>query len=418
MFKTLKGDFRHQIRKYPYLRYFLTMARRRLFRGKEGSSYHYDTLRILNNIELDAVPKKQERPQGTLIEITNACNLNCLMCNTKLSTRPAGLMSPEVFTRIIEELKVVGISSAGLHTVGETFVYKELETLFEIAEKLDFRVWISTNAQFPERIEPLYKRFPTVFSDIRISIDGATRETFEHIRVDGSFDKVIETLEILHRINNGKINSRIGVAIDSILNLATVQEIPLYFETFGKYVFSESINFGVITGLSPDDKYFRDTFPYKHLIRSAVPCSMPFTNQYFTFDGKATMCCRDYNGEITVGNIMEKSAMEIWNGAESEQVRQQHLHPETLQIDACKNCFTPYDFVSPITNNFVHLAQIKMPKASTSDITNAVLALWEGMNVAMSTRDTPALSRFVTQAFQEVNSGRYLLPADKLLTID
>ena len=178
---SLRQRVGHQIRKYPYLRYILKTAKRKLDEKKYGDLYYRNTLQELNDININLIPQKLKRPQGSLIEITNACNLNCLMCNTKLSTRPPSLMLPEVFERIIKQLKVSGINTAGLHTVGETFVYSDLDILLEIAEKHEFRVWISTNAQFPECIEPLFLKFPKTFNDLRISIDGATRETFEQI---------------------------------------------------------------------------------------------------------------------------------------------------------------------------------------------------------------------------------------------
>jgi len=415
MLDFLKYNTRQTIRKYPKLRYRLKKAQRYFSKIERGGFYLQNTFELIKNINLDATLKKQVRPQASLIEITNACNLNCLMCNTKLSTRPEGLMKPEVFERIIKQLKATKIHSAGLHTVGETFVYKDLKTLLDIARKHDFWVWISTNAQFPDKIEPLFRQFPETFTNIRISIDGATKETFERIRVNGSFEKVIETMEAIHRINKGERFYRIGATIDSILNLATVKEIPSYFETFEKYVFPENINFGVITGLSPDDGYFKSTFPFKYLVRSAVPCYMPFTNQYFTYDGQATMCCRDYNGEITVGNIMEKSSMEIWNGPEAEAVRQQHLDPETLNIEACKNCFMPYDFVSPVTNNYLHFLKIKLPNLSDDEFAKSVVALWEGMNEALENKDVPQLRSFVTHAFNEAGFGRHLSPKENVL---
>lgn len=408
MFNSLKDLARFRVRNYPHLRYIVKKTQRHLREMNPGKIYFSSALQCLAGIDFDTPPRKQEKPRNSLIEITNACNLNCLMCNTKLSERPAGLMTPETFERIIKELISVGIYSAGLHTVGETFVYKDLETLFEIAERNDFRPWISTNAQFPERIEPLYRRFPKSFCDIRISIDGAKRETFEEIRVGGSFDKVIETLEVIHRLNNGKKFFRIGTTIDSVLNMTTVHEISLFFKTFNKYVYPESINFGVITGLSPDDKYFWSTFPFKHLIRSAVPCYMPFTNQYFTYDGKATMCCRDYNAEITTGDIMSQSIMDIWNGEQAEKVRQQHLHPETLEIDACKNCFGLHEFVTPLTNDFIHFLRIKISDLSDHEFADTVIDFWGGMNDAVETKSLPALKEFVIKAFESANSGQTL----------
>ncbi len=410
MVKLIKDYARHQVRKYPYLRYHVKKLQRQLERVGSCETYHFKALEYLDTFDVNYAQQKYEKPRGSLIEITNACNLNCLMCNTKLSERPPSLMTPETFERIIKELKSVGINTAGLHTVGETFVYKDIEALFEIAERHDFRPWVSTNAQFPERIEPLYRAFPKSFSDIRVSIDGARRETYEHIRVGGSFDKVIETLEVIHRLNDGKKFYCIGATIDSVLNMTTVYEIALLFKTFKKYVYEESINFLVITGLSPDDSYFKETFPFKHLVRAAVPCHMPFTSLNFAYDGQATMCCRDYNAEITAGDIKSESILEIWNGPQAEKVRQQHLHPETLEINACKNCFGLHDFVTPITNHFIHFTRIKMRGISDDEFAEAVIALWEGMDDAMETRDLTGLKAFVNRAFDAVSSRQPLQP--------
>lgn len=408
MVRSITDIVRHQVRKYPHLRYYVKKVQRKLEGVNSNKTYFFKALECLDKANLSYPQKKHEKPKNSLIEITNACNLNCLMCNTKLSERPPSLMTVEAFERIIKELKTVGIYSAGLHTVGETFVYRDIETLFAIAERHGFRPWISTNAQFPERIEPLYRMFPKSFGDIRISIDGAKRETFEHIRIGGSFDKVIKTLEVIHRLNNGKNFFRIGVTIDSVLNMTTVYEIALFFKTFGKYVYHEHINFLVITGLSPDDTYFKETFPFKYLIRHAAPCHMPFTNQYFTYDGQGTMCCRDYNGELTTGDIMSKSILEIWNGSQADKIRQQHLSPESLEINACKNCFGLHDFVGPITNHFIHFVRLNMKDISDDCFAGAVIALWEGMDDAMKDKDLVKLRNFVCKAFDAVSANKPL----------
>ena len=401
----MKNFIRLKMRKHPYLRFYIKSAQKFLQDKDRIDRYRQDSLLCLDTLDLNRVPQKAESPTGSNIEITNACNLNCLMCNTKMQERPYSSMKPEVFERIILQLKETGIKTAGLHTVGETFVYKDLETLFEIAERHDFTLWVSTNGHFPERIEEIYGKFPKILNDIRISVDGACKETFERIRVGGSFDKVIESFEVVHRLNRGKQNFKIGVTLDSILNMDTVYELPLYFERFGKYVAPESMNFWVVTGLSPDSSYFRETFPFPNLIRSEVPCDMPFNSQYFTYDGKATMCCRDYNGEITVGDIMDTSLKDIWDGESAEIVREQHRNPETLSISACQKCYGPHQFVQTVANNFIHYLYFKMPGLSNEEMGNSVVSLFEGMNDAMKTRDVRTVKTHVTQAFQSIDKG-------------
>ena len=411
MLQTFKDLLRYRLRRYPHLRYWMKTAQKRWVDRNRAERYRQESLICLEpDGDWNRSFVKTEIPVGSNIEITNACNLNCLMCNTKLQERPNRLMEPEVFERIIIELQATGVNVAGLHTVGETFVYKDLETLLDIAQHHNFRVWISTNAQFPERIEEVYTRFPKMLNDIRISVDGATAETFEHIRVGGSFAKVIESFEVIHKLNDGKHNFRIGTTLDSILNSETIYEIPLYFEKFGKYMASENMNFWVINGLSPDNSYFKTTFPYPNLIRSEVPCHLPFTSQYFTYDGKATLCCRDYNEEIVVGDIKTSSLKEIWDGEEAEKVREQHRNPETLNINACQNCFGPHKFVETVINNFIHYLHLSRPGISKEEFGDSVATLLERMDGAMATQDIPALKQCVSDTFDAINRGDKLCP--------
>ena len=404
MLQTFKNLVRYKMRRYPSLRYWAKAVQRCLEAQGQAERYYQESLSCLETKgDTSRSFVKAETPVSSNIEITNACNLNCLMCNTKLQERPNRLMEPKVFERIILELKSSGILTAGLHTVGETFVYKDLETLLDIAQNHDFRIWISTNAQFPERIEEVYTRFPEMLNDIRISVDGATAKTFEHIRVGGSFEKVIESFEVIHRLNEGRQNSRIGVTLDSILNSDTIYEIPLYFERFGKYMSPESMNFWVITGLSPDNSYFKNTFPYPNLIRSKVPCRLPFSSPFFTYDGKATLCCRDYNEELVVGDIMTSSLQEIWDGEEAEKIRTQHHHPETLAINSCQNCFGPHKFVETVVNNFIHYLHLKKRGISNEEFGKTVTALLEGMDHAMTTKDNSVLKQCVSDSFDAVN---------------
>ena len=400
MLKTLKNLVRHRLRRHPHLRYWVKTTQKRWKDRDRAERYYQESLICLEpDGDLNRSFVKTEIPVGSNIEITNACNLNCLMCNTKLQERPMQLMKPDVFERIILELKATGINTAGLHTVGETFVYRELESLLEIAQHHNFRVWISTNAQFPNRIAEVYTKFPKMLNDIRISSDGATTETFEHIRVGGSFEKVIESFEVIHRLNAGKRNFKVGVTLDSILNTDTMYEIPVYFEKFGKYMAMEDINFWAVNGLSPDNAYFKETFPYPNLIRSEVPCHLPFQNQYFTYDGKATLCCRDYNAEIVVGDIMKSSMKEIWDGEEAEKVREQHRNPESLTIKACQNCFGPHQFVGTVTNNFIHYLHLKKPRLSNKEFGDNVAGLLKGMDHAMANNNSSSLKTFVADTF-------------------
>ena len=198
------------------------------------------------NHKADQTEKKYAIPFRVGIEITNTCNLDCLMCNTQMSTRANGFMSTEMYEDIVKDLHKTGVKLVELYTIGETFVHKELESLVEIAFSYDMEVHLSTNAQFPDRVKSLFEKFKDKSPHIFLSIDGATKKTFEYIRKGATFEKVIQTLEVLHSLNE-KRSQKISMAIRSILSMANIREVQLYFDVFGKYVSDQrKINFQLI----------------------------------------------------------------------------------------------------------------------------------------------------------------------------
>ncbi|OFX08815.1 MAG: hypothetical protein A2516_08645 [Alphaproteobacteria bacterium RIFOXYD12_FULL_60_8] len=387
------------IRKAPSIYYPLKVVQRTLRGENTPEFYRNEGLRQLEAIELVPVPKKRAMGGPALIEITNGCNLNCLMCSTKLSTRPPSLMTPEDFELVLRELKSVGISSIALHTVGETFIHKKLHQILALVRKHGFTTRLSTNAQLPEKIEAICREFPDVANNIRFSIDGATKETYELIRKGGKFEKVMESLEVIHRINRGKPNSRVFFAIDAVISMTNFREIPLFFEKFSKYVWPEYMNFHLINGVTPDSSFFREVFPFPNLVRYHPPCAKPFNSLHFTYDAKATHCSRDYNGELVVGDLHEQSYMDIWNSEASEKIRNQHRDISSLEIEACKNCYIPYAVVSDVVTNYVKYLYVSQPKLSPDGFHDCVVRFLQDMDDALADNNLEKFKSVVQAQF-------------------
>ena len=110
MLQSLKNLAKHRMRQYSHLRYWVKAAQKQWEGRKRVDNYRRNSLiRLEPDNDLNRSFIKAEIPLASNIEITNACNLNCLMCNTKLQERPYGLMEPKVFERIILELKATGL---------------------------------------------------------------------------------------------------------------------------------------------------------------------------------------------------------------------------------------------------------------------------------------------------------------------
>lgn len=293
------------------------------------------------------------RPAWALIEINNNCNLNCAMCNTHLAQRPRGHMSPALFERIVDQLQALQIANPGLHTVGETFLHPDLPALMAIAQARNYPVYLSTNAQFPEALGRLIEDFAGVIHKIRLSIDAATPQTYRAIRRGGSFDKVLASLETVHRLNQGAARP-VDLHAGFVISQANVVEAGPFLDLVGRYTRPDNVRFFLIDGLSPSNAYFQETFPFPHLVRPNRPCRLVFKNVHFTFDGQLSLCCRDYDAEVVVGSLDQASVLDLWQNERAEDIRAMHRAEKQMSIQACAACHLPYRFVNRLADQYVH----------------------------------------------------------------
>jgi len=138
-------------------------------------------------------------PQQMEFSISNACNLECIMCRgdwssairarrEKLPPLPR-LYSEAFFASLwkylphVKRLKFLG---------GEPFLIGEYHTLWErlIAEQLPVSCHVTTNGtQYNARVERVLEHIPMGFA---VSMDGATKATVEGIRVNAVYEEVME----------------------------------------------------------------------------------------------------------------------------------------------------------------------------------------------------------------------------------
>lgn len=131
-------------------------------------------------------------------EVSNKCNLECIMCNGNLSSsirknrdNLESLNSPydAGFLKQMEEF-IPHLKQARFNG-GEPFLHKFCYDFWEkiIEINPDVEITIATNgSQYNSRIDELLKRGKF---RINISVDGITKETYETVRVNADFDKLM-----------------------------------------------------------------------------------------------------------------------------------------------------------------------------------------------------------------------------------
>ena len=64
---------------------------------------------------------------------------------------------------------------------------------------------------------------------------------------------------------------------------------------------------------------------------------MPATVSAFLYDGRVTLCCGDYEGGTAIGNVRERSLVEIFESARMRQVMAGFARNRVLQ-PYCQRC--------------------------------------------------------------------------------
>jgi molybdenum cofactor biosynthesis enzyme MoaA len=158
-----------------------------------------------------------EWPQEMEFSISNACNLECIVCRGEHSSairahrekRPPlprlytdeFLDSLQPYLPHLRQAKFLG---------GEPFLVVEYFRLWDtmIAEGLATPCHITTNGtQYNSRIERIMDALPMSFA---VSLDGATKETVESIRVNANYE---EQLQILKRFREYTLQRGTGLSL-------------------------------------------------------------------------------------------------------------------------------------------------------------------------------------------------------------
>jgi MoaA/NifB/PqqE/SkfB family radical SAM enzyme len=277
------------------------------------------------------------------IEINNSCNINCVMCDTKSSTRQKSIMKVELFEEIIKELKNQKISTIGLHTIGDPLVNTRLKYFFEILRKYNFKTSISTNGLLLKKnIETLIEYFD-ICPDIRFSIDGVNKRTYEKIRFGGNYEELLENLDLA--VNKLK---PLGFRLSTNLTLSkdNLSELGQFIVFFSKYFDDpfHNISMNFMTSLSPSNNYFlaNNLMEEKTFLNKFCKYTSRFS-PYLLVNGKVSVCCRDYDGSLIVGDFTkEKNFNKILKDepfSELQKFQQDTLRKKSNQFSLCESCY-------------------------------------------------------------------------------
>ena len=304
----------------------------------------------INNFYLTTYNTKVDTPlridpqsvDMTRLETNNTCNLRCPMCDTQSSIRKKINITTEHLDKIIRMARdrEPGVQKIfSFHTVGEPIVSPMFEDYLKILDRYNQKLDLSTNGILIDRKLDLLCKYSHLIDTIRFSIDGATKETYERMRWPAKFPKLIENLELFTKANKGNKYFK-KVKIGSVICKTTKDEIAHHLDFYQKYVPLKNIKFSFLTSLSPTKEFFEDDVILEKHIRLNNPCSAIFGSEHHVLaNGDVSPCSRDYNGEITVGNVFDEDFDSIVNSSRSVKLREEQLAGGALEGSLCATCY-------------------------------------------------------------------------------
>ncbi len=315
-------------------------------------------------------------PKQLYLEVINRCNSRCATCPLTFDPHEvAHALTWAEFLRITDQFPA--LERVVLHGIGEPLMNPALPRMIRHLKDRGAYVLFNSNAILlnGKRVDALIE---SGLDEIRVSVDGATPETYFKLRGVKAFPRVIANVRrfIERRQELGVGWPRISLWMTGVrANLAELPElIELAAEIGVDEVYLQRMTyFG--EGLATADQAIyrtedpellalidraerranelglrfsgagevhpRESLDADHADHPWQDCRRPWRLTYITANGNVLPCCiAPFTGvpyrEILLGNVQESSVAEVWNGASYRAFRQAHMSDQPPS--PCRGC--------------------------------------------------------------------------------
>ena len=275
------------------------------------------------------VSQMRTGPVELMIELTNACNLACLMCPNHSMKRARGVMSLELFSNIIDQAVESGIYEVKIAGMGEPLLDGEVDKKIAYAKKNNRYVKMFTNGMLLNRQKSL-QLIESGVDEIFISIDGGSPSVLERIRRGSSYSQLQSNLKEFKTIRQELIAT--GRKIPEVIINVTYQDDN---KNERKSIKTNWADFADKIRFFPVHNWEVDIERPK---RAPYPCHLPFFQMSVCWDGRVPLCCIDYECQHQLGDITKERLAAIWQGEKTQKIRELHLQRQPDTIAICSSC--------------------------------------------------------------------------------
>ena len=276
-------------------------------------------------------------PKVVLIDTISYCNLRCSMCVHSEMTRKKGIMSWNIFKKIIDEIAETDKNiRVWMVFFGEALILKRKKpTIFEMITYAKSKgltdVVLNSNGNLLDNAAAR-GLIESGLDAIYIGIDAFKPETYAKVRVGGNYKKTVGN--VINLINLKKqMNSEHPVVHAQFVEMDINKDEKEDFIEFWKA-------YGAIAKIRPKVSWAGKIAAPNLILgnEDRWPCYWAMQTMSITDTGKVVTCAVDLDAKFVAGDISTHSLKEVWNGRLKDM---RHLHIsgrfDTLP-ENCRDC--------------------------------------------------------------------------------
>lgn len=322
-------------------------------------------------------------PRYVQLEPVGQCNLRCQMCSIQFRQDgppygPPAFLSFELFTRMLDEFAC--LEELHLQGLGEPMMHPRFFDMVEYATRKGIRV--STNSNLTLLNEKRAQRCISSGLDcLHGSLDGASAQTFERIRLRAHFDRVVHNLEGLLALRKRTGSQYPRIRLVMVIMRQNLHELPDLVQMAHRWsvksLFVQHLchDFGEAslpqrylpmrdfvqdqTLLNEDPQRVEHYFgiartraeelgvdlrlprarPRLHPPGTPGPqrCTWPWQGAYISYQGHAMPCCMISTPDrYTLGQLRDQNFEEVWNGPAYQDFRDRLNSDDPPEV--CRSC--------------------------------------------------------------------------------
>ena len=284
--------------------------------------------------EVEKRLRKSEFPLNVAIEITNRCNLNCIMCNNDKLTRKRGYMDMMLYRKIIDEIAERNPHTrAWLDFYGEPLLVQyKLFYMIEYAKRAGLtNICLNTNATLLNR-EMADMLLDSGIDFISFDVYGFSKDVLESVSRGADRDKIYENVSYFLK-QKQKRGLREMVAEVKVLELPEnqheVEKIISFWRERGAWTtLRRAITWGGKVNIEA----------LAQEASERVACGYAVGLCAITWDGQVATCALDADAENVYGNVGKNSIADIWAKRNRELVDLHFQHRFEELPPVCQRC--------------------------------------------------------------------------------